>query len=226
MDMDARYSRNSGSLTEDELRTLQQKKIFIAGCGGLGGHLLEFMLRIGVGGITVCDDDRFEATNLNRQRFCTVDALGCFKAEIAAREAQRINPQIPLRIVTERLTGENAAVLLSGHDLVLDGLDNVEERRSLAAACAQLGIPMIHGAIQGWCAQVAVIPPGSGILDTLYPEGAALSEEKSTLSFTPALCAALQAAEAVKLLCGRTACTERVSLHADLLEQDFMRFLL
>ena len=96
-----------------------------------------------------------------------------------------------------------------------------ETRQMLARACAALNIPLVHGAIQGWYAQVAVIPPGCDLLDRLYPAGEPAAGDKSSLAFTPALCAALQASEAVKLLCGRDSPLAGKLLCADLLNQDY-----
>lgn len=226
--LELRYQRNLGPLTEEECRTLWQKKILIAGCGGLGGHLLEHLLRAGVGTITVCDGDSFDESNLNRQILCTTESVGTRKVEEAARRAQAVNPAVSFCGVPEYLTEENADAILSGHDLVLDGLDSVAGRRILAAACARLGIPLVHGAIQDWRVQVGVIPPGSHALDVIYSPGQQepKGEAPGCLAFTPAFCAALQAAEGIKLLCGRTSSLENKLLFADLLNQDYKMFSL
>ena len=219
--MEARYTRNVGPLTEAECLALRDKRVFLAGCGGLGGYLLEYLLRLGVGRITVCDGDRVDETNLNRQLLAGLDTLGQSKAEAARERAARVNPQVEVCIIPEFLTEANADALLSGHDLVLDALDSAAARRVLAAACARQGIPLVHGAVQGWFAQVAVVPPGSDLLERLYPEEGTVGGDKGCLPFTPALCAALQCAEAVKLLCGRPAPLSGKLLCADLLDQDF-----
>lgn len=224
--MEPRYTRNIGALTEEECQTLRTKRVFIAGCGGLGGHLLENILRLGVGGITVCDGDVFDETNLNRQLLSTTENLGLPKAEAAARRAREVNPEVDFKGIPEFLTAENADALLAGHHLVLDALDSIASRRVLGAACTRLGIPMVHGAIQGWYAQVAVIPPGSRLLDTIYPAQQPEATNKSSLSFTPALCAALQAAEGVKVLCGRETPLEERLLFADPLTQNYTVFSL
>ena len=85
---------------------------------------------------------------------------------------------------------------------MVDALDNISSRKTLAAACAKAGIPYIYGAISGWVAQAAVSMPGDGLIELLYPEGTIL-RDKSVLSFTPALCASLQVSLCVKLLTGR-----------------------
>jgi len=221
MDVKARYLSNLGALTQAECLALRQKKVLVAGCGGLGGYLLEYLLRLGVGAIAACDGDVFEAGNLNRQLLSTPAALGRSKAGEALRRAAEVNPEVRFQAVPEFLTRENAPALLAGCDLALDALDNVKSRQMLARACAALNIPLVHGAIQGWYAQVAVIPPGCDLLDRLYPAGEPAAGDKSSLAFTPALCAALQASEAVKLLCGRDSPLAGKLLCADLLNQDY-----
>ena len=65
--MQDRYIRNLGAITEAECALLQQKTILVAGCGGLGGYLMEYLARIGIGAIRCVDGDVFDRTNLNRQ---------------------------------------------------------------------------------------------------------------------------------------------------------------
>ena len=200
--MDERYIRNLGALTEEECALLREKTVLVAGCGGLGGYLIEMLLRLGVGEIRAADGDRFEASNLNRQLFSAPGVLGRPKAEIAAERAAAVNPDVRFVAVPEFVTEANAAQLVRGCDAVLDALDNISSRRMLARACAQARIPMVHGAICGWSAQAAIVLPGDGLIETIYPEGAAL-KSKASLSFTPPFCAALQTALCVRLLTGR-----------------------
>lgn len=122
------------------------------------------------------------------------------QAALAARERVRaVNPTVAVRAVEAFLDGENAGGLVRGQDLVLDALDSVPARLLLEDACAREGVTIVHGAIQGWSAQVSVVPAGSGLLRRLY--GSQVTpREKSSLPFTPPLCAAVQAAEAVKPL--------------------------
>ena len=200
--MESRYIRNIPALTESECLALQEKHVLIVGCGGLGGHILDQLARLGVGHIRVVDGDVFDATNLNRQLLSTVHLLGSHKAKAAADHIARVNPNITAEAVDAFLTEENAFFLLAGCDVVLDALDNIPSRKVLAAACARAGIPYVYGAIQGWVAQVAISMPGDRLIDTLYPEDIVI-RDKSVLSFTPALCASVQTALCVKLLLGK-----------------------
>ena len=200
--MEERYIRNLGALTEEECALLRTKTVFVAGCGGLGGYLIEMLLRLGVGAIRAADGDAFEASNLNRQLLSSPSALGKPKAEAAAERAALVNPDVRFIPIPEFVTGKNAAELIRGCDAVLDALDNIPARRILAHACAEEGVPMIHGAICAWTAQAAVILPGDDLLDRIYPEGVGL-RSKASLSFTPPFCAALQTALCTRLLTGR-----------------------
>ena len=213
--MEPRYARNIPALSETECLALRQKTILVVGCGGLGGHVIDQLSRIGVGALRVVDGDVFEETNLNRQLLSEVSLLGIGKAKAAADRIRRVNPEIMVEAVEEFLTEENAAVLLEDCDAVVDALDNISSRKTLAAACAKAGIPYIYGAISGWVAQAAVSMPGDGLIDLLYPEGTVL-RDKSVLSFTPALCASLQVSLCVKLLTGRPVETGTI-YHLDLL---------
>ena len=217
--MDERYIRNLGALTEEECALLRTKTVFVAGCGGLGGYLIEMLLRLGVGTIRAADRDSFEASNLNRQLLSSPQALGMPKAEAAAAHAALVNPDVCFEMIPEFVTEENAAELIRGCDAVLDALDNIQARRILARACAQEGIPLVHGAICGWSAQAAVVLPGDDLIDRIYPEGAKLGSNTS-LSFTPPFCAAMQAALCTRLLAGRPVESGRLYM-ADLLDMEW-----
>jgi len=217
--MDARYQRNLPALTEAECHTLRQKRVLVVGCGGLGGHILDQLARIGIGGIRAVDGDVFEETNLNRQLLSEVSLLGTGKAQAAADRVRRVTPDVDMEAVEAFLTEENALQLIGGCDVVLDALDNIQSRKILAAACEKAGIPYVYGAISGWVAQAAVSMPGDHLMDLLYPEGTVL-RDKSVLSFTPALCASLQVSLCIKLLTGRPVETGTV-YYFDLLNLEF-----
>ena len=221
--MEKCFTRNIGAITEEECAVLKNKKVFVAGCGGLGGYIIEYLTRIGVGEIVACDGDCFDETTLNRQVLSCEDNIGKNKAEEAFKRAKAIFPEIVFTSVTEFITEENAEKLISGCDVVIDALDSVKARKVLASACNKLGIPLVHGAIEGWFAQVSVVMPGSTLIDKLYPDENE-NDNKSSLSFTPAFCASLQVAEAVKLLLGREVSLENKVLFADLLTNEFKTF--
>lgn len=217
--MERRYARNVPALTEAECVLLRTKRVAVIGCGGLGGHIIDQLCRIGIGAIRAVDGDCFEETNLNRQLLSQVPLLGSGKAEAACMHAGRVNPQVQMDAVSEYLTAANADGLIMSCDLVIDALDNIPSRKILASACSKAGIPYVYGAIAGWVAQAGISMPGDGLIETLYPEDTVLAD-KSVLSFTPALCASMQVSLATKLLVGRPVSTGTV-FYFDLLNQEF-----
>lgn len=217
--MNPRYERNIPALSEEECDTLLGKRVLVVGCGGLGGHLIDMLARIGVGMLRVVDGDVFEPSNLNRQLLSEVPLLGVSKAKAAAAKVSRINPEISVEAVDSFLTEQNVKRLLLFCDVALDGLDNIESRRILAKECERAGIPYIYGAVNGWVAQAAISMPGDHLVEKLYPEGS-VPKNKSVLSFTPALCASMQVSLCVKLLTGRPVETGKL-YYFDLLNQEY-----
>ena len=104
--MDERYVRNLGALTEQECTLLGTKTVFVAGCGGLGGYLIEMLLRLGIGTIRAADGDVFEVSNLNRQLLSSPSSLGQSKAEAAASRAALVNPDVRFEAIPEFVTGD------------------------------------------------------------------------------------------------------------------------
>lgn len=201
--MEPRYLRNLGAITEADCSLLRQKTVVVIGCGGLGGYLMEYLARIGIGTIRCVDGDVFDETNLNRQILATRDTLGKSKVQAAADRLQLVNPDITVQPIRAFLDRSNAEELIHGCDMVLDALDNIPSRRILSDACTQANIPYVFGAISGWVAQAGISLPGDGMIHTLYPQGVE-AKDKSVLSFTPALCAALQASLCVSWLLGHS----------------------
>ena len=217
--MEPRYARNIPALTEEECLLLQKKRILVVGCGGLGGHIIDQLSRIGVGALRVCDGDVFEPSNLNRQLLSRIPLLGVSKARAAADHIAKVNPDIKVEAVEEFMTRQKARSLVSDCDIVLDALDNVLSRRLLAAACSDAGIPYIYGAIQGWVAQAGISMPGDDLIQKLFPPEIEI-RDKSVLSFTPAMCASMQVSLCIKLLVGRPVETGTI-YYFDLLNQEF-----
>jgi molybdopterin/thiamine biosynthesis adenylyltransferase len=217
--MEPRYERNIPALTGAECLLLKSKRVLVVGCGGLGGHIIDMLTRIGIGSLRVVDGDVFDATNLNRQLLSQQPLLGTSKAKAAEAHAARVNPDVAVEAVDAFMTEENVQLLIAGCDIVMDALDNVSSRRILADACERAHIPYVYGAIQGWVAQAAVSMPGDGLIRKLFPEEVVI-RDKSVLSFTPAMCASMQTALCVKLLTGRPVETGTI-YYFDLLNQEY-----
>ena len=200
--MEERYTRNIPTIQPLEQQLLAEKKVVILGCGGIGGYLVENLVRIGIGELTVVDGDVFQPSNLNRQSLAAAETLGWKKVRAAEAYAEAVNPNVKVRGIPEYFNRTNADQLVARADLVMDALDNIPTRLLLEEVCAAHAVPVLHGTVRGWLAQIAVVPPGSGMLRRLYGESGEQTGG-STIAAVPQLCAAIQTAQAVAFLCGR-----------------------
>lgn len=196
------FIRNRGSLTHEQQLILQESHVAVIGCGGLGGYVIEELVRIGVGHLTVYDPDVFSRTNCNRQLGATLETIGKNKAKIAARDGLNIHGRCNIIPMAMDFRDGHQGIADTAQVLV-DCLDDIQARRDLAALGNNRKIPLVHGAVNGWYGQVGVQPAGGDLISRLFPQ-----QEKQTrstpavpvLSFTAATVASLQAAATVKLL--------------------------
>jgi len=217
------FCRNQGALTLEQQGALQQSRVAVVGCGGLGGFVIEALVRIGVGRLQLFDPDVFAPSNCNRQLNALSQTLGCNKAEVAAARVEAIHPfctvtPVPLDFRADSVVDWDQVAV------VVDCLDSIQARHDLAALCTRLHRPLVHGAVSGWCGQVGVQLPGGDLFSRLYPERLANQpqEAPSVLSFTVATVASLQAGEAVKLLLRMPSSLHNHWLHIDLKHGDFL----
>ena len=219
--MSSRYDRNIGTITYEEQQLLASKSVCVVGCGGLGGGVIENLARMGVGRLTVIDDDFFDETNLNRQVLSNEDNIGHAKAVEARLQMKIINSQVQVDSIQAMLDKDNARGFIYGHDVVVDALDSVEARLVLEDVCNAEGIPFVHGAIDGWHGQVAVVMPGMLLLHEVYGDDSETPSPKaSNPSFTPAVVSAIEAAETIKVLLGKD-CLAGKLLTIDLLNHEY-----
>lgn len=223
--MKERYIRNIGTITEEEQERLSGKSVCVVGCGGLGGGIIEGLARMGVGHLTVIDCDVFDFSNLNRQVLSNEDNIGHAKAIEARLQMKNINSDVQVDSIQAEFNEENGRSFVCGHDVVVDALDNIRARLALEDACEAENIPLVHGAIGGWNGQVSVIMPGDGLLHEIYAghEEESLNDDESPTNppFTPAVVAAIETAETLKLLLGRENTLAGKLLTIDLLNHEY-----
>ena len=204
--MPQRYLRNAGTIGVAGQLRLLRAKVAVIGAGGLGGHVVELLARQGVGCLLVMDGDCFTRHNLNRQILATEENLGQNKAVAAAARVAAINSDVEVIAVPELLTSTNGSRWLAGSDVIVDALDSLNSRRILFQAAQTLAIPVVHGAIAGFTGQVATVFPGdaetSDLLFRQTGSDAGIETRLGNPAATPALAAALQAQETVKLITG------------------------
>ncbi len=134
----AQFTRTGILLGADKLEDLANKHIVVAGVGGVGGYVVESLVRAGVGKLTLIDHDVVDITNLNRQLIATLENVGQAKVREFARRIAQINPQIQLEVVQEFITAENLAQLLPttlAPDYVIDCIDTIDSKVALILYC-------------------------------------------------------------------------------------------
>jgi molybdopterin/thiamine biosynthesis adenylyltransferase len=162
---------------------------------------------MGVGRMVLIDGDVFCDHNLNRQVLSSEEHLGRSKAEIAGQRLRQINSSVEVVVYPTLATRDNLPQLLSGVDVLLDAVDRLPTRLMLQQVAAQLGVPMVHGAIAGWMGQVMTILPGDVGLRALYGDGPVPEQgaevEVGCPAASPMMVAAWQVHETAKILLGQ-----------------------
>ena len=210
-DQRLRYSRHLllNEFGEEAQERLLAAHALVVGAGGLGSAALLYLASSGVGRITVVDGDRVDLTNLQRQIVHRLDSVGRPKAASAAATLAHINPDVRVEALEERAGPERLRALVRNADVVLDCCDNFATRHALNRACVALRKPLVSGAAIRFDGQVAVFDlrrEGAPCYHCLFAESAQGEEERcATMGvFAPlvGVVGTLQAAEAIKLLCG------------------------
>ena len=221
MKFSERYDRNKRSLSDEQQQRLSASSVLVLGCGGIGGYVIEYLSRIGIGNITAVDADVFQESNLNRQLLSTEENIGVEKTAAAKARVNAINSQVVFQPVTVLASEDNINDLANGKDVIIDCLDNPGSKLACAKASQRLGIPFVHGAISGWCVRVHTVLPGDEIMELLCSSGGGTEKLLGNLSFTASACACLEAAEAVKLILGIGETTADRLIEMDLLTMHF-----
>jgi adenylyltransferase/sulfurtransferase len=207
-----RYSRQIlfAGLGEEGQERLLRAHAAIVGCGALGSFQAAALARAGVGRLTIIDRDYVEPSNLQRQwLFEESDAAEALpKAVAAERRLARINSSVQARGIVADLTPANVDELLGEARVILDGTDNFETRYLMNDFALSRGIPWIYGAAVGsYGLTMPVIPGRTACLRCVYPDPPAgaqpTCETAGVLNSITAVIAALQTADALKILAGR-----------------------
>lgn len=186
---------------------LQKARVLIVGIGGLGCPASLYLTAAGIGTLGLVDDDIISLSNLQRQILYTETEVGQPKVLFAARRLRELNRGIHVEIHPYRLDKRNAAGLIKGYDLVVDGCDNFRTRYILSDACAKTGIPYVYGAIGQFEGQVSVFNygPSPRTYRDLYPqedELCHLHPGKAVVGVTAGMTACVQATEVLKIVAG------------------------
>ena len=206
----ARYARQ---LTLPEVgeagqTKLRDARVLIIGAGGLGSPAAYYLAAAGVGHIGIVDHDVVDRSNLHRQILHRDASVGQPKVRSAMASLSALNPSIDIEPIETRVSADNAAELVAGYDVVVDGSDNFSARYAINDACVAARIPLVYGAVERFSGQVGVFPAGGQpcyrcLFASAPPAGAAPTcAEAGVLGVVPGIVGTLQALEAIKLIVG------------------------
>lgn len=182
---------------------LKAATVAIVGAGGLGAPAALYLAAAGIGRLRLIDDDTVSLDNLQRQVIFRDADVGGAKVERAQAALTALNDNVSVEIERQRLTEANAAYLLRGADIVLDGTDDFETRFAVNAAARELGAPLVSGAVGRWDGQVAVFAKGGPCYRCFVPETPPDAETCARVGVVGALTGvigSIMALEAIKLI--------------------------
>ncbi|MFN0058709.1 MAG: ThiF family adenylyltransferase [Planctomycetota bacterium] len=207
-----RYSRQRllGIIGDAGQARLRAARVLLVGCGALGTHIAQHLVRAGVGTLRICDRDYVDLDNLQRQVLYDEDDVRAQlpKAVAAERKLTRINSEVVIDARVTDATAQTIHGLLEHIDLVLDGTDNFETRYLLNDACVEVGRPWVYGGCVATHGMVLAVVPGETpcfacvVPEAPAPGTAATCDTAGVLGPAVGIVAALQATEALKLLVG------------------------
>ena len=133
---------------------LAGSRVAVIGLGGIGSPALQYLAASGIGRLALVDNDVVDISNLQRQTIFTTRDVGYGKAVSARRWLANFDDSLSVDVSDARITADNAAILIAGCDLVLDGTDNFATRLAVSDACVAAGIPLLSAAVGRFQGQV------------------------------------------------------------------------
>ena len=165
---DILFEKNMDFFTLSQDEKIRQTKVAVIGAGALGQMAAHQLVRSGFEQLILVDGDVLEYSNFNRQLYALYSTLNQSKTEVLKRQLLDIHPQIDIKSYETFLDEKNGKELISGADIVVDCVDDIETKVYLEKLADELNIPLVHGAVEGWYGQVTTVLPGDRVLEQLY----------------------------------------------------------
>ncbi len=197
-------------------QALKRARVAVVGLGGVGGPAVLYLAAAGIGTLVLIDDDAVALSNLQRQVQFGMGDLGAPKVEAAKAGLTALNPHVTVETQCTRLTPANAADLLAGADVIIDGTDDFGTRFAVNAACVGAGVPLVSGALGRWNGQVAVFAgkPCYRCLVAESPPDAEICARVGVVGALAGVVGSIAALEAIKIITGAgQALTGRLMLY-------------
>ena len=190
---------------------LQEAKILVVGCGGLGSPISVYLASSGIGKLHLIDFDTVDISNLHRQVFYSLKDIGKFKSECLSNFIQQRAPFTEVSFSREAITKENAIELISEYDVIIDGTDSLPTKYLLNDVCVILEKPLVYGSLYKFDGYVSAFNlkqedgSFSANLRDAFPDmntTTANCEEAGTLNAIVGMIATAQVNEVLKIITG------------------------
>ena len=139
-----RFSRTEALLGEQAMEKLKKARVAVFGIGGVGGHVVEALVRSGVGAVDIVDSDKVCLSNLNRQIIATESSIGKYKVDVMKERILDINPEAVVNVHKCFYLPETKDEFdFSQYSYVVDAVDTVTAKIQLVMEAAEAGVPII-----------------------------------------------------------------------------------
>jgi len=138
------FDRTITLIGKEKYQKLQKSNILVLGLGGVGGYIVESLIRSGIENITLVDFDKIDITNINRQIIATKENIGNNKTEEWKKRIQSINQNVKINIINQKITSENINILFNeDYNFIVDACDTVIVKKLLIKECKKRNINLI-----------------------------------------------------------------------------------
>jgi molybdopterin/thiamine biosynthesis adenylyltransferase len=186
-------------------KILASKHAVLIGAGGLGSHSANLLVRMGIGCIDIIDYDIIDITNLHRTTVFSEKDIGKKKASVLQKRLQSVNTEVAIKAINKKVTVKNISSLILAGDVIIDGTDNIPLRLLINKTAIQHKIPWVYAGVYETVGMImAILPKKTACFQCITPDIPILKKKEiPVLGSLPAITAAIQCNETIKVLVGK-----------------------
>ncbi|MFA5102780.1 MAG: HesA/MoeB/ThiF family protein [Candidatus Thermoplasmatota archaeon] len=186
-------------------KILASKHAILIGGGGLGSNSANLLIRMGIGSMDIIDYDTIDKTNLHRTAVFSELDVGKTKAVVLQEKLQTVNATVQIRAIDKKVTPKNITSLTQHADIIIDGTDNIPLRMLINKVAQKHNIPWVYAGVYETVGMVmAILPKKTACFQCISPTiPDSKNKEIPILGSLPAIIAAIQCNETIKVLLGK-----------------------
>ncbi len=158
-DLYSRYERQILMFGKKGQKLIENSNIIVSGVGGIGSVIATYLVSLGVGKLTLIDNDIVEFSNLNRQFLHSTKDINKKKVVSAYEKLSNLNPNVDINTISEDIENVQISEIINKNTIIVDALDSISSRFYLMKKAIKFDVPMFHGAVFGFSGQVSTFIP-------------------------------------------------------------------